>query len=142
MRDFVAYLILLLTEVLFAKQSVLHSFFLNLSELEFERARQMAKLEPNSVLRAEMYQLTDILYYEGQTDRTRFVINQDSSSIGDIKATLSVIRELEAGYVNLFYDQLKRNAFSHFHKAYELADEIGDPDLLKFSLLTLLKYYS
>jgi two-component system, NarL family, sensor histidine kinase DegS len=142
MRNFVASLILLLPQVLLAKQTQLHSFFLNLSKLEFERAQQAVKLEADSTLRVEMRQLADILYFEGQAGKTRFAINQDINDSETDKAILVIIRELEAGYISLFYDQVKGDAFRHFYKAYQLAKANGDPDLLKACLLALLKYYN
>jgi signal transduction histidine kinase len=142
MRKFIASTVFIfLSEVLLARQSNLHLFFQNLSKLEFDTARKIAEQEPNSLYRFEMRRLTDILYYEGQTDKAKFKLGEAISTDGKTQITLSIICELEAGYLSLFYDQVKGDAFRHFHKAYQLAKRNDDPFLVKPCLLALLKYY-
>jgi signal transduction histidine kinase len=139
MRVFVASIVLLLPEVLLARRTELHSFFFSLNQLDFERARQTAKLEPDSSLRTEMLQLADILYFEGQISKNRFDTGQHLS---DSETPLTIIRTLERGYISLFYDQVKGDAFRYFYKAYQLAKGRGDPDLIKACLLALFKYFN
>lgn len=122
-------------------QEHLQSFFLDLSTLEFEKARQHAALEPDSILRSEMQQLANILYYEGQVDRTFFKLS-DGKHPKKQETVLLLLRTLSAGYVSLFYDQTKGNAFRNFYAAYQLAREAGQPMLTKPCLLALLKYYN
>jgi signal transduction histidine kinase len=124
-----------------AGQEHLQSFFLDLSMLEFEKARQHAALEPDSILRSEMQQLANILYYEGQVDRTFFKLSDDRHSEKQ-GTVLHLLQSLSAGYVSLFYDQIKGNAFKNFYTAYQIAREDGQPFLTKPCLLALLKYYN
>jgi hypothetical protein len=122
-----------------AQQPNQTTFFQSLLKLEFEGAKKIAATEKDSALRSEMLQLTDILYYEGQIDKTRFNLK---SEIDDDVDALSVIRELNSGYISLFYDQTKGNAFKHFYEAYQKANLIKDSPLIKTSLLALLKYFN
>jgi signal transduction histidine kinase len=116
-------------------------FFLNLSKLEFEAAKKDAALETNSKIRFEMLQLVKILFYEGQIERRYFKLSEDKPS-GTRDIELSFIRALNAGYINLFYDRGKGNAYKYFYQAYQLAKELDDPILIKASLLAFFKYYN
>ena len=92
-------------------------------------------------MRFEMLQLTEILYYEGQKERTYFKLsNKKPTDSQDIE--LSLIRALNAGYVNLFYERSKSDAYKYFYQAYQLAKELDNPVLLKASLLAFFKYYN
>jgi signal transduction histidine kinase len=125
-------------------QDNLRSFFLALSELEFEKAKQNASLEKDSVLRSEMIQLADILFYEGQVARHFFKLDETLSNDDENgkPIALTLIRALNSGYVSLFYDRLKGNAFKNFYRAYQLGKKSGTSFLIKTSLSALLKYYN
>ena len=132
---------LLPVAVLAGKQENRKSFFLNLAKLEFEAAKENVIAEPDRLMRFEMLQLTEILYYEGQKERTYFKLsNKKPTDSQDIE--LSLIRALNAGYVNLFYERSKSDAYKYFYQAYQLAKELDSPVLLKASLLAFFKYYN
>jgi len=114
----------------------LRIFFKQLSELEFEKARQSARLEPDDELRPELIRLADILDNGGQADRPVF----DYPMIDD-NTVLAIVRKLEMGYVNLYYDQVKGNAFKEFYSANQLAKTFDDDVLVKTCLLAMLAYY-
>jgi signal transduction histidine kinase len=127
--------------VSFAKTPKRDLFFKNLLKLEFAEAKKIAAAETDSALRFEMFQLADILYYEGQIERSKFTTSGDGVSVSGSNA-LSIVRELNAGYISLFYDQTKGNAFKHFYDAYQGAKEEGSSCLVKASLVALLKYFN
>jgi signal transduction histidine kinase len=142
MKIFLNVLILFLPGMLSAeKQDDPNLFFRSLAKLEFAEAKRIAALQKDSALRGEMLQLADILYYEGQVSRDRFRTPNNSSD-DDIDPAVVIIRELETGYISLFYDPVKGNAFKHFHHAYQTAKENGNAVLIKPCLLGLLKYYN
>jgi signal transduction histidine kinase len=116
-------------------------FFLNLNKLEFENAKLNASRETDSVLQFEMRQLANILYYEGQIDKSTFSSNTSNPS-GKGDRTISVLRALNTGYLSLFYDSVKGDAFRNFHKAYQLAKESENPSLIKACLMATLRYFN
>src|SRR4051794_18714837 len=104
MKIFLNVLILFLPGMLSAeKQDDPNLFFRSLAKLEFAEAKRIAALQKDSALRGEMLQLADILYYEGQVSRDRFRTPNNSSD-DDIDPAVVIIRELETGYISLFYD--------------------------------------
>ncbi len=140
MRKWLSIFLYLFPWIVFASdQENRRLFFYNLSNLEFEKAEQYVQLETDAALRVEMQQLTNLLYYEGQKENEYSSIINTSS--GDNKL-LSSLRALNSGYVSLFYDKVKGNAFKNFYKAYQLAKESNTAPLIKASLLALLKYYN
>lgn len=115
-------------------------FFLNLASLEFDSARSSAILEKDSLMSVEMLQLTEILFYEGQRERSYFRLPEEKP-VGESGIELSFIRALNAGYVSLFYDRIKDNAYKYFYQAYQLAKKLNNPILIKASLLAFFKYH-
>ncbi len=115
-------------------------FFLNLAKLEFDSAKVFAAEEDDSRMRFEMVQLADILFYEGQRERSYFTLTEGNPTDQQDLA-LSFMRALNTGYVSLFYDLSKVNAYNNFYRAYQLAKEINNPSLIKASLLAFFKYH-
>lgn len=115
-------------------------FFLNLAKLEFDSAKVFAAEEDDSRMRFEMVQLADILFYEGQRERSYFTLTEGNPTDQQDLA-LSFMRALNTGYVSLFYDRSKVNAYNNFYQAYQLAKEINNPSLIKASLLAFFKYH-
>ncbi|MBA4053136.1 MAG: hypothetical protein C0490_00335 [Marivirga sp.] len=132
---------LMLSCLTIARTDDLESYFSNLKHLKFEEAKRIALLEEDSLLRLEMVQLVDLLFYAGQRDRKYFEQSRGMPLVVSDNNTLSVIRFLNAGYYSLFYDQLKGKAYRNFYKAYQLANESGDPVLIKPCIYGFLKYY-
>lgn len=114
-------------------------FFVSLTNLEFDSARQTALLMKDSLLKYELIQLTDLLYFEGQKGREYFRLRGKRFDPGNPE--LSAIRALNAGYVSLFYDRTKGKAYQYFYEAYQLAKESDNRWLIKTSLLAFFKYY-
>ena len=114
-------------------------YFLFLSELEFEKAKHVAEMEEDSVLRFEMSQLADMLFYEGQVERKVFKITSHADSKNVL---LYVVNTLTKGYADLFYDHVKGNAYRSFYLAYQKAKNYDNPFLIKACLFALLKYYN
>lgn len=115
------------------------SFFSNLRALRFEEAKRAAASISDTTLRGEMMNLADLLYYSGQRDKKHF--REPSTLTETDDKTLSVTRYLGAGYYNLFYDQLKGDAFRCFHHANRIATESGDAELIKACSYAFLKYH-
>ncbi|HYC86286.1 MAG TPA: sensor histidine kinase [Chryseosolibacter sp.] len=134
-------LVLLPTVAWSQNKDGLDDFCLNLKKLDFDEARQIAFRHRDSLMRLEMYQLADLLFYEGQKDKRHFRLPASNTSEEKDKR-ISCIRALNAGYFSLFYDQLKGNAFKNFHHAYLLARDAGEDEMLKTTLLALLKYFN
>jgi signal transduction histidine kinase len=129
---------LLISSALFAADNAnLQRYFSQLSGLEFEKAKETARLEPDKELSLEMLRLADILSNAGQTDRPTL----DSLSNSGDNLALSIIRMLQKGYVSLFYDQVKGEAYRAFYSAYQLVKSEDDPVLLKACLYALLEYH-
>lgn len=142
MRKWIAILSCLLSSSAFATgPENLRQFFLSLKKLDFQEARQNALLEADDILQFEMRKLADILFYEGQINKMYFNVLENNVPANE-NLLLYSIRELNTGYVSLFYDRLKGNAYKHFYKAYQSAKESENPFLLKACLLALLKYYN
>lgn len=120
----------------FAQPEPPDQFFLHLSQLEFDKARQLGAAEKDSLLRFEMLQLADVLFYEGQIARDSF--NTDSEGQG----RPSIIGLLRKGYINLFYDRAKGTAYRNLYDAYQLAKPGGNPTVIQACLLALLRYYN
>ncbi len=112
-------------------------FFLNLARLEFDVAKQNATIEADSNMRFEMLQLADILFYEGQKERTYFKLSETTADSKD----LLFMRLINDGYIHLFYDRVKGNAYKSFYGAYQLALESEDSSFIKASLLAFFRYY-
>jgi signal transduction histidine kinase len=117
------------------------SFFLNLSKLEFESAKENAIAEPDSLMRFEMIQLAELLYWDGQKERTYFKLS-DNKPTDSQDTELFLIRALNTGYINLFYERSKSDAYKYFYQAYQLAKELNSPILLKASLIAFFNYYN
>lgn len=115
-------------------------FYLNLAKLEFDAARKNASLEPDSVMKSAMTQLADILFYEGQKERTYFNVPEDPSV--DENLELSFIHSLSAGYLSLYYDRGKSNSYKNFFQAFQQAKSLNDNRLIKTSLLAFFRYYN
>ncbi|MBS1486765.1 MAG: sensor histidine kinase [Bacteroidetes bacterium] len=109
-----------------------------INSLEFNEAKQEANTERDSLLRFEMIQLADILFYEGQIDINKF--REFSENTSD-KTELLILRTLSQGYLSLFYDRVKGNAYKKFYNAYQLAKKSENTPLIKMCLLATLKYY-
>jgi signal transduction histidine kinase len=114
------------------------TWYLHLSSLDFNEAKQVAEQDGNTSLRFEMLQLSDILYYEGQIDSTSFKISEGA----DDDLPLSVLRKLNRGYLSLFYAPTKGNAYKDFYDAYQISKSTGNASLIKLSLMALLKYHN
>jgi len=123
----------------FAQHEQVDRFFLLLSQLEFDSAKQIAAQEKDSLLRFEMLQLADVLFYEGQVARDS---SKTSSYADEQKSPLTVINLLKRGYVNLYYERAKGNAYRHFYDAHQIAKRDGNPILIQACLLALLRYYN
>jgi signal transduction histidine kinase len=121
-------------------QSSRTSYFNQLNGLEYVEAKRIAGLEKDSLLRIEMIKLADMLFYEGQIDRRTFQLCD--SMISSKRIDLLVLTNLSNGYKCLFYDDLKGTAYKYFYKAYQYAKESENAELVKTSLLGLLKYYN
>ncbi|MBS1557371.1 MAG: sensor histidine kinase [Bacteroidetes bacterium] len=126
--------------MLWPKKSVadIEKYILHLNNLQFNEARQEANLERNSLLRFEMSQLADILFYEGQIDKNKF---RESPATDTDEPTLFLIRTLSQGYISLFYDRERGDAYKNFYEAYQHAKKVGNHSMIKMCLLALLKYY-
>src|SRR5688572_12739074 len=106
--------LLLVSRALFASdEDNLRLFLSQLSKLEFEKAKQSARKEPNHDLSTEMLRLADILSNAGQTDRPNLEPLPDSEENENL--ALRILRKLEKGYVSLFYDQVKGDAYREFY---------------------------
>lgn len=141
MKRSIGFLIVLFPLVLLAgEHDNQKQFFLKLAGLEFEAARQYAMAEPDKEMQFEMLQLHEILFYEGQKGRGYFKLPDSIPSTSNNE--LSFIRTLSTGYISLFYDRTKGNAYQHFYHAYQLGKEAKNPLLIKAALLALLKYYN
>ncbi len=114
-------------------------FWVSLERLDFDAAKRQALTVRDPTMRFEMQQLADILYYEGQRERSTFKIRDTEQP--ETSTRLTWIRTLNAGYVSLFHDGVKSNAYKKFYSAYQIAQEIADPALIKTSLLAFFKYY-
>lgn len=134
--------LLILSCLTVAKAHDLTSYFSNLRNLKFEEAKRIASFESDNLLRVEMIRLADLIFYAGQRDKKYFEGSVGTSLTTSDKKVISIIRFLNAGYYSLFYDQLKGNAYKNFYKAYQEANESGDPVVLKACIYALLKYYS
>lgn len=142
MRIFFGLILVMWSGTVFsAKPSSQDLFFQNLLKLEFTEAKKIAAAETDSVLRFELLQLADILYYEGQIERSEFTIPDEEFAAAESDVT-SIVRELNAGYISLFYDQTKGSAFKHFYEAYQDAKKEGSQHLIRASLIALLKYFN
>src|SRR6188474_917455 len=93
------------------------AFFRCVNRLRFDSAKLVAAAEPDKLLRTEMTQLAELLYYEGQADRAVFKI-YDTEVLDGEEGYLTVFRLLNAGYFSLFYDKVKGAAFRNFYHAY------------------------
>lgn len=132
--------LLLATRFLYAGSDELGSYFSDLKALRFTEARQVASAVRDSTMSAEMIRMCDLLFYAGQKEKSYFA-QQDIKSPENEDKTLSVIRSLNAGYFDLFYDRTKGNAYRSFYRAHRLAHETGNPHLIKACTYAFLKYY-
>jgi signal transduction histidine kinase len=143
MRKCAACVILIFPSVLFAAESErVTEFFISLKALEFERARRFAEMEKDSMMRSELLQLTEILFFAGQRNSSDFIGARQEVVPGNDGSTLDFVRLMSAGYYSLFYDQLKGNAYRDFYKAYALARAGSNPVMVKFCILAILRYYN
>ncbi len=138
-RSTVVVTILLASLTVHAASRDFDSFFSNLRALRFEEAKLAAASITDSVVRKEMMDLADLLFYAGQKDEKDFAQLANVKETND--KTLSVLRYLNAGYYNLFYDQLKGDAYRCFHHANRIATESGDAELMKACSYAFLKYH-
>jgi signal transduction histidine kinase len=142
MKTCIGFLIVLLPVLLFAREDEnRRQFFQNLFKLEFDSAKRNAMSEKDSRIQFEMLQLAEILFYAGQKDRSYFKFS-DGTQTDQADVELSSLRELKVGYIALFYDRTKGDAYRHFYNAYRLAKESENPALIKAALFALLKYYN
>ncbi len=122
-----------------ADQSSVDAYLFLLAKLEYNDAKRVAAQQKDSLLRFEMFQLADVLKYEGQ-------INKDSFKTCHIleheTAPLSVICGLKKGYTSLYYDRATGSAYRHFYDSYQTAKNYGNPILIQSCLLALLRYYN
>lgn len=116
-------------------------FFRSINRLQFDSAKQIAASEADNLLRLEMTQLAEMLFYEGQVDSSTFKVYETGEQHAD-NEFLTVLRLLNAGYFSLFYDRIKGNAFKNFYHAYRLVKDSPDRYLVKACLLALLRYYN
>jgi signal transduction histidine kinase len=131
-------LFLFISGALFAAdKSNLQLFFSQLSKLEFEKAKQLAGQEPDKQLGEELLRLVVILTNAGQTDKPNldFIVENQEDYIS------TIIKSLEKGYVSLYYDEIKGDAYREFYSAYQIAKAKEDRILVKASLLAVLEYY-
>jgi signal transduction histidine kinase len=119
----------------------LESYFRSIKELHFEEAKKIALSEQQTELRFELLRHSDLLYYAGQQDK-QYYSSAGDGGITEENDVISIIRLLNAGYFNLFYDQAKGNAYRYFYKACQISNKIENPVLTKASIYALLKYYS
>jgi signal transduction histidine kinase len=135
--------LLIFPSALFAADSDrVTEFFTAIKAFEFEKARRFAEAEMDSVMRSELLQLTDILFYAGQRNKSDFSEAQHDVVPDSDGNTLTFLRLMNAGYYSLFYDHLKGNAYKHFYKAYALARKADDPAMVKVCILAILRYYN
>jgi signal transduction histidine kinase len=143
MRRCAACALLIFPSILFAAEpGNINGFFSHLKSLEFDKAKGLAEMEKDSVVRSEMLQLTDILFYAGQRDKNYFLEAQQEVAEDNEGSTLTFLRHISAGYYSLFYDHVKGNAYKYFYKAYSLARSADDPVLIKACILAFLRYYN
>jgi len=113
-------------------------FFRSIDKMEFSNARQIALEQRDESLRFELVQLSEILFFEGQVEKSRFKIVSKSN---DKNKILSIVSQLEEGYLCLFYNQYKGDAFTQFYQAYQSSLESHSKPLEKACILALLRYY-
>jgi signal transduction histidine kinase len=139
MRIFGVAFLTLFTPLLFAgDDGNLGTFFSQLSKLEFAKAKQSARFEQNEELRSEMLRLADILSNAGQTDRPVLDSALEYADRHDRK--LTIVRKLVKGYISLYYDEIKEDAYREFYSAYQLAKK-GNDLFLKPCLFAMLEYH-
>lgn len=114
------------------------NYFYLLSRLEFTKAKEYAARETDSLLRTEMQQLADILFHDGQVERSLFL---PARVIPTERKALLVINSLNKGYLDLFYNKVKGNAYKQFYNAYRIAKDTGEPTLVKACLMAILRYH-
>jgi signal transduction histidine kinase len=142
MKKHLWFLVILLPTILHAKNHENRRlFFLGIAKLEFDSAKRNAISEEDDLMKTEMLLLTEILFYEGQISRTHFKLSEENSAT-TYDSELHWIRLLNKGYVSLFYDQKKGNAYKYFYASYQLAKELENPLLLRTSLLAFFRYYN
>jgi signal transduction histidine kinase len=117
--------------------SELEAFLFDLKTLDYREAKEIALTSPSSELKSRLTLLADVLYHEGQSDRSKYERHPETT--GRIS---SVIDGLIRGYVSLFYDQKKGEAFKDFYASYQAARALKIVSLEQTCLLALLKYYS
>lgn len=113
-------------------------FFHSLSNYNFDQARSFAQQEEDSALRHSMLELVDILYHEGQISRDPFK-DTNFTTGGDLA---HIVGDLRQGYLSLFYDHTKLQAYEKFHSAYERAVDAGNRVWINACLYALLRYYN
>jgi signal transduction histidine kinase len=119
-------------------RGVTDNYFYLLSRLEFTKAKEYAAHETDSLLRTEMEQLADILFHDGQVERSLFL---PARVIHSERKVLLVINSLNKGYLDLFYNKVKGNAYKQFYNAYRIAKDTGEPTLVKACLMAILRYH-
>ncbi|WP_411031259.1 sensor histidine kinase [Spongiimicrobium sp. 3-5] len=142
MRKVANLIMLLLPWMLLSSQpESIKSFFYHLKQLEFEKAKMVSYQLEDTTVRNELERLAEILYYEGQKERDYFQLVLVSNRETESKE-LSVIRSLQKGYLDLFYNRAQGSAYREFYAAYQMANDLNKPFLIKACLLAFFKYHN
>jgi signal transduction histidine kinase len=132
-------IIFLLVSMSFFKahgDSDLDSYLLSLKNLDFPGAKNHLKKIGDVELKNECQLLIDILYFSGQQD-IDFV---DKSFKKNTEKDL--IHRLSKGYHILFSDRYTSEPFKYFQEVYEASLHLKNDELIKFSLLSIIKIYN
>lgn len=117
------------------------NYFIHLKALEYEKAKLIANRMENALLKHELWSLADILYYEGEKKDTAGNPNNEGDE-DTLNPEIKILRGLNQGYSDLFAQNSSGNSYESFYKAYVLAKNSGNRELLKICLLAFFKYHN
>ncbi|WP_420400613.1 tetratricopeptide repeat-containing sensor histidine kinase [Flagellimonas sp.] len=116
-------------------------YFIHLKALEYDKAKVVANNTENAQLKHELWQLADILYFEGEQEETSEILQNDGDE-DTLNSEIKILRGLNKGYIDLFTRNTGENPYESFYKAYVMAKSLGNKELLKICLLAFFKYHN
>ncbi len=116
--------------------SVYNFFFNNLTSLNFEENKLHELLKQKSNRESNLLLLNELISNNGEKKLTLSELKLTNNNFDN-----SIINLIN-GYFDLLYDSNRTNSFEYFIKAYKYAVKSKYKPLVKFSLRSLLLFYS
>lgn len=123
-----------------------NTYFQCLKHFEFEKAKKIAQQEPDQWNQRALELLSQLLYESGQLPETS--MREDSIEIGSLErffeeeSSQQMLVELLWGYYSFYSNPYTVRPIQHFSRAYQLSQEFGTSEEMKFCVYSILKIYN